>query len=997
MDDVRLVHGKWRPGVAARVLSFRVKLFLVIVALLATAITLLGWAAYREMRSSALAATDTRLGGIAKQWSQLLEGNAARQRAALRSFRDSASIRDALRTPSAQTRAAAAVELRGLASRTQRAALQIFDEKFALVARAGDSTLFADSASTRPILDSVATADSGAVGPLRVSGAIVLATTAVRIVDGSRVIGYLALTTQIRVSPSPEVVNRLFGGDSTSMRLANRDGSLWTDLSKPIPAAATSLAGGSKLATYVSPVTGPVFAAIRPVAGTPYVVVLETGQGEVLSQARRFLVRIVVVGAVMIGMGLLLAFGVSGSFTGPVARLTAAVEAVAAGNYSHQSGLPARQDELGRLANAFDAMVTSVEASFASRRAAEEYYRRLFESVPLPLWVYDLATLRILDVNDAVVQHYGYSREEILRMTLEDIRPPEDIPRLREAVRSAAGPEFGGVEWRHIKKDGSTIYVETYAHGMEYHGRPARIAVIHDITERKKSRDAIRRLDDRLRRLVHDSHDGITLSTQDGRFLAVNPAFARMLGYSSEELLALKTTALFQNADQRQAFVAKIADVGHLHRAETQLRRKDGSLITVLFTARMVTDPVTGDNYLEAVTQDVTELRRVERQFQQAQKMEAVGQLAAGVAHDFNNLLTVVLSYTEILLAEPSLAASSRREVQAIRDAGVSAGSLTRQLLVFSRQEVIEPKVTQLNALVLESAKMLTRLLGEHVELATRLDSDAGSVKVDAGQIEQVIVNLAVNARDAMPDGGQLLIESRNAEFSAEVPAHAGVIPAGQYVTLSVSDNGAGMNAETQARIFEPFFTTKELGKGTGLGLATVYGIVKQSGGYISVYSEPGHGTSFKVYFPRCAEVPSAASALPTAAATAGGAETVLVVEDQPAVRTVVCRLLRRNGYNVLEAPGGAEALEIASQHHGTISLLLTDVIMPRMSGRELSDKVVEVVPHIKTLFVSGYTDDAIVHQGVLDRQMQFLQKPFAPDALLRKIREVLDGKAAAA
>jgi two-component system cell cycle sensor histidine kinase/response regulator CckA len=996
VDAAGSVVGSQRPVVAARGLSFRVKLFLVIAALLAAAVTVLGWASYREMRSSALAATASRLGGIATQWARMFEGNGTRQRTVLRAARDNRAIVEALANPSTKNRGAATDELRKLAAGSQRVAFQLIDARFAATARFGDTALRAEPAAMRSTLDSAAISDSGVVGPLRVAGSVLVATTAVRVMEGSTIQGYLTLTTLIRVSPSPEVVNRLFGGDSTRMRLANRDGSLWTDLATAIPSPTIGLRENGRLESYDSPGFGPVFAAMRPVVGTPYVVVLETGQGEVLSQARRFLVRIVIEGLLMIGVGLLVALAVSGSFTRPVTHLTTAVEAVAAGNYARPSGLATRGDELGRLASAFDAMVANVQAAIASREEAEEYYRRLFEAVPLPLWVYDLATLRIVAVNEAAVQKYGYTREEILSMTLVDMRPPEDVPRLKEALRLAIGPEFGGVEWRHRKKDGTLISVESYAHSIEYQGRPARIAVIHDVTERAKSRDAILRLDDRLRRMVQDSHDGMTMSTKDGRFLSVNPAFARMLGYTTDELLRLNSGMLFSNPDVRKAFVAKLVEAGHLHRAETQLRRKDGSVISVLFTARLVTDPQTSEQYLEAVTQDVTELRRVERQFQQAQKMEAVGQLAAGVAHDFNNLLTVVLSYTDILLAEPALSESSKREVRAIREAGDSASALTRQLLVFSRQEVVAPKVLRLNALVEDSAKMLTRLLGEQVELATRLGADAGSVKVDAGQLEQVIVNLAVNARDAMPNGGRLLIDSRNVEFSEPISAHAGVIPAGRYVMLSVTDKGVGMDAPTMARMFEPFFTTKGTGKGTGLGLATVYGIVHQSGGFISVYSEPMHGTSFKIYFPRCDEAPLA-NEVPEMAVLPGGAETVLVVEDQPAVRTIVCRMLKQQGYRVLEAPGGEEAVEIASHHRGCISLLLTDVIMPKMSGRELADKMERLVPGIRTLFVSGYTDDAIVHQGVLEEHMQFLQKPFTRDALIRKVRDVLDSTAAAA
>jgi CheY-like chemotaxis protein len=369
--------------------------------------------------------------------------------------------------------------------------------------------------------------------------------------------------------------------------------------------------------------------------------------------------------------------------------------------------------------------------------------------------------------------------------------------------------------------------------------------------------------------------------------------------------------------------------------------------------------------------------------------MEAVGRLAGGVAHDFNNLLTVILSYSDLVLQELSPDNPNRDDVEQIRKAAVGASTLTRQLLAFSRQQILEPQVLDMNTVVASAEKLFGRLLGEDVRVSTKLAEDLGAVKVDPGQLEQIIMNLAVNARDAMPRGGRLTIETENVDMDeAYVRGHP-VARAGRYAMLAVSDTGIGMDAKTQARIFEPFFTTKEPGKGTGLGLATVYGIVKQSGGFIWLYSEPGHGTSFKIYLPRVDEpVETSQAAVPE---VSGGTETLLVVEDVPAVRVVARQMLERQGYTVLEAPDAETALRIAAKHEGAINLLLTDVVMPDVSGRELADQLGRLRPQIKVLYMSGYTDDAIVRHGVLQEGIAYLQKPFTPDSLARKVRSVLD------
>ncbi len=383
--------------------------------------------------------------------------------------------------------------------------------------------------------------------------------------------------------------------------------------------------------------------------------------------------------------------------------------------------------------------------------------------------------------------------------------------------------------------------------------------------------------------------------------------------------------------------------------------------------------------------------RDLERQLQQAQKMEAIGQLAGGIAHDFNNLLTAIIGYSELILVRLPEDDPTVADVREIKGAGERAATLTRQLLAFSRKQIVDPRVLDLNAVVANMEKLLRRVIGEDIELRTVLAADLGRVKIDPGQVEQVVMNLAVNARDAMPRGGALVIETVNAELDeGYARTHVAVRP-GPHVMLVVSDTGTGMDEATKARLFEPFFTTKTPGKGTGLGLATVYGIVKQAGGNIWVYSEPGHGTTFKVYLPRVDEAAEPLGLEP-AGPPRGGFEVVLLVEDDAAVRALVREALGSYGYRVLEAADAEQALRLAEEHGAGIALLITDVVMPRTGGRELARRLTELRPDTKVLFLSGYTSDAILHHGILDRGVAFLQKPFTPEALARRVRQILDG-----
>lgn len=503
-----------------------------------------------------------------------------------------------------------------------------------------------------------------------------------------------------------------------------------------------------------------------------------------------------------------------------------------------------------------------------------------------------------------------------------------------------------------------------------------------------------------FRLITENAADMIAVVDAEGHRLYNSPAYQRVLGYSPEELRL--TSSLEQIHPDDRSLVQEAAkealSTGVGRRIEYRMRHKDGSWCALESTASTILDSDGKVEKLVIVNRDITGRRRLQQQFHQAQKMEAVGRLSGGVAHDFNNLLGVIIGYGEILEEGVKKDDPLRDSVDEILRAGKQAAGLTRQLLAFSRQQVLEAKVLDLNVVITEVEKMLRRLIGEDIELTAVLEPGLGRVKADQGQIEQVILNMAVNARDAMPQGGKLSLETANVEID-EAFAQSSPYPVqtGPYVCLTVTDTGIGMDAATQAQVFEPFFTTKEKGKGTGLGLSMVYGVVKQSGGYINVFSEPGAGTTFKVYLPSVPETITSEQPRANLSNCLRGTETVLLVEDEDGLRTLTRNLLERSGYTVLVAKDGKEALQTSEQHKATIHLLLTDVVMPGMSGPILAQQLTQQRPEIKTVYMSGYTGKTVAGHAVLDPGSFFLMKPFTRESLASKIREALDMVPAAA
>jgi two-component system cell cycle sensor histidine kinase/response regulator CckA len=671
----------------------------------------------------------------------------------------------------------------------------------------------------------------------------------------------------------------------------------------------------------------------------------------------------------------------------------AAVEVMRAGAHDYLM-----KDKLTRLVPTIERELQEARGRHARRmaetalRESEDRYRDLVENSHDLICTHDLEG-RLLSINRTAAKSLGFAPDALLGRNIREAILPEFVDRFDRYI-SALLERGAARGLMALKTRTGERRVWEYSNSLRIDGVAVPIVrgVAHDVTEKKRAEAALRKSEDRYRDLVENARDIIYTHDLQGNFTSINRAGEQITGYSRKEVLTINLTQIV--APQFREKVRKMLEGKLANEKETvydlEIFAKDGRHVAVEVNTRFIYQDAVPVG-MQGIARDVTERKQLEEQLRQSQKMEAVGMLAGGIAHDFNNLLTAITGYSDLGLRRLKAEDPLRHNLEEIKKAGNRAASLTRQLLAFSRKQVLQPKVLDLNWLVLELGKLLRRLIGEDVELRTVPGTNLGSVRADPGQIEQVIVNLAVNARDAMPHGGSLTIETGNVYLDAEYAGQHIAVTPGPYVMLAVTDTGTGMDELTRERIFEPFFTTKEVDKGTGLGLSTVYGIVKQSGGNIWVYSEVGRGTTFKIYLPRVDEGAEKLANRTRSEEDLRGTETILIAEDEQTLRNLARQVLEMYGYRVLEAATGSEAVLICENHNEPIHLLITDVVMPRMGGRELADRLGRLRPEMSVIYMSGYTNSAIVHQGVLNDDASFIQKPFAPEELAIVVKKVLN------
>jgi two-component system, cell cycle sensor histidine kinase and response regulator CckA len=633
-------------------------------------------------------------------------------------------------------------------------------------------------------------------------------------------------------------------------------------------------------------------------------------------------------------------------------------------------------------------------------RESEERFSKAFHSSPAAMAISEIETYRIIDVNKKWTELMGYSREEIIGNTSEEFVVWADKCQ-REKIIAELDEKRSvrEVPISVLTKSGVVRETLFYAECISLGHREVALSSAFDITERKRAEEALQTSEDRFRRLLQNSNDIILVLDSDCIQTSVDGPIERILGFKADELIGTNGLDYIHPGDLervRTILTEALQQPAATRRVEYRIRHKNGGWVTVEAVGiNLLQDPLVKGILLNS--RDISERKHAEEersklqeQLQQAMKMEAVGRLAGGIAHDFNNLLTAISGNVELARLDLESPDHLALHLDEINKAAESATSLTRQLLAFSRRQIIEPKVVSLNELIVNLQKMLIRLIGEDISLYSHLEEALGSVQIDPGQFEQVLINLAINARDAMPNGGKLHIETANLELDEKYCKNHREIHPGKYVFLAMSDTGQGMSEEVKRHLFEPFFTTKPKGHGTGLGLATIFGIVKQAGGSVEVYSEVGLGTTIKIYLPRIEKQAKKLTQNDVSLDLVSSGETILLVEDEASVRELALVMLKRLGYKAFPASNAEEAFRIQKEYPGRIDLLMTDVVMPGMNGRELSERLLPLQPEMKVLFTSGYTEDVVVHHGIVDQSINFISKPYSMQALARKIREVL-------
>ena len=634
------------------------------------------------------------------------------------------------------------------------------------------------------------------------------------------------------------------------------------------------------------------------------------------------------------------------------------------------------------------------ENALRAVRENEKRYRAVVEDQIDLICRFDL-TGKITFVNNAYCAFYGKNFEELIGTSFMPDLPIEDraIPLSIFATLTPQQPTLS-FDDKLLLADGKLVWHQCTIHGLfDEQGRPQEFqSVVHDITARKQLEETLREREEFFRLISENMTDMIAVLDRDGKRLYNSPSYSALLGDPSK--LVGTNSFLEIHPDDRESIkriFKETISTGVGQRAEFRFVRPDGTIRFVESQGSVVKDKAGEPSKVVVVSRDTTDRMSLETKLRQSQKMEAIGRLAGGIAHDFNNLMQAIIGYTNLLLNRLPSADGNRDTIEQIEKSADRAAALTSQLLAFSRKQILKPKVFSPDTIVADVNKLLRRLIGENIQLINRVGQNVGYVCADPGQIEQVILNLSINARDAMPHGGTLLIETASVDLTEKPEGFSDDFRPGPYARLSITDTGTGMTPEVKSHLFEPFFTTKGIGKGTGLGLSIVYGIVRQSGGEISVLSEVGRGTTFQVYLPRVAAPPAIPSTVSAAPSSTSGNETILLVEDEEVVRGMLAEVLRARGYTVLEGKHGPDALDIASRHSDPIHLLITDMLMPEMNGSELANRLLAMRPTLPVLYISGYSDDEARRLGKVDKPAEFLQKPFRPDALLARARQILD------
>lgn len=643
--------------------------------------------------------------------------------------------------------------------------------------------------------------------------------------------------------------------------------------------------------------------------------------------------------------------------------------------------------------------ITDLKSTSKALTETEQLYRTLYDSSNDGILIMDGDN--IVDCNPRTCELFGLKKDQLIGKSpaiFSTEYQPDDTHSIKKAqdILDKAYREPQLLEWFHVKSDGTPFYVEVFVKTIEINNKTMLLALLHDITARKQNEQILQESEERLRLTLNGTNQGFwEVNYSDHSFYFSDTMFT-MLGY--KPVKPDKGPAFFRfihHPDDIHYFEEALDRIfsgnTDIFQYQSKFKANNGEYRTILSNGKVISRDVDGKPLRVVGTHtDITDRLRLESQLHQAQKMETIGRLAGGISHDFNNILTVISGHAELALAKIDEDSDLYEDIEDIYNTAERASRLTRQLLAFSRRQIVEPKVIDINSELMTFDKMLRRIIGEDIELLFLPEESIWPVRIDTIQIEQVITNLVINSRDAMPDGGKLVIETKNTTLDETYPAlHIGSEP-GDYVMIAVTDNGFGMDTETVDKIFEPFFTTKGHGKGTGLGLSTCYGIVKQNGGNIWVYSEPGQGTTVKIYLPRVFS-PLDEESVQTEIVTSSGSESILVVEDEESLRMIIHRILTDNGYDVQIASNGDEALRTLKQTDSSVDLVLTDMIMPHMGGRELAENLRSMMPQLRILFMTGYTDNAMFHNGMLDSDVQLIQKPFTPASLLQKIREILE------